>query len=244
MWRDRRSRSPRNGADDRRVALLEADGATRVDLEQSRDLRAGELLAPRDVLVGRGHESFAFERVADEGAPVVSGGIAGTPALDLLEVRGQVVGEMDLRGLRRGEEDVMKRRPSAEDENRLAGRGLLHRVGEESDRFPLVWLDNAVVVGQVLLRHPVRVEGRTPRATQEPARHASEDELVGRGPEVRAREEDQRIAGRDSVGKNRGAERAGVIGRLLGELGGDVASARREPLRARPPPPGELEGGL
>ena len=123
----------------------------------------------------------------------MGGGVAGAPALDLLEVRGQVVGEVDLRGLGRGEEDVMERGSGAEDQDRLAGRGVLHRVGEVGDRCPLVRLDDAVVVGQVLLRHPVRVEGRAAWATNEPSRQASEDVLVGGGPEVRSREEDQRV---------------------------------------------------
>jgi hypothetical protein len=83
--------------------------------------------------------------------------------------------------------------PGAEDEDRLAGPSFLHRVGEEGDRFPLVGLDDAVVVGQVLLRLPVRVEGRAPRAAKEPARQASEHILVGGGPEVRASEEQQRL---------------------------------------------------
>ena len=218
------------------IAPVDGHGAARVGLEQPRDLRAGELLAPGDVVLGRRSQALAFERVAHELAPVVGGGVARAPALDLREVRGQVVGEMELGGRRRGEEDVMQGGAAAEHQHRLAGRSRLHRVDEERDRLELVRLDDAVVVGQVLLRHPVGVERGARPAAEQASRHAREHVLVDGGPEVRAREEEQRVGGRDRVRQDGRAEGARVVGRLLGDLGRDVA--RRRPRSAARPVPG------
>ena len=128
----------------------------------------------------------------------------------------------------------MQRRAGAEEQDRLVRRGLAHRVGEERDRLELVGLDDRVVVGEVLLRHPVGVERRV-AAAQERAGQAGEPVLVGGGAEVRAAQEHDRVAGGDGVADQRGAERAGVVRRLLGELGGDVAGRAREPAGARAP---------
>ena len=132
---------------------------------------------------------------------------------------------------------MVERRPGAEEEDRLARLGLLHRVDEERDRLPLVGLDDAVVVGQVVARNPVGVEGRIPPADQQPAGQAGEAVLVRAGPEVRAGEEEQRVGGRHRVGEGRSAEGAGVVRRLLGELGGDVARGRGDLLCPRSAPP-------
>ena len=107
-----------------------------------------------------GPRPLALERVADERAPVVGAGIAREPALDLAQVGRQVVGEVDLGRVRRGEEDVVERRPDAEEQHRLARLDLAHRVDEERDRLELVRLDLAVVVGQVLAGNPVVLEAR------------------------------------------------------------------------------------
>jgi hypothetical protein len=143
-----------------------------------------------------------------------------------------------------GEEDVMQGGPAPEYQHRLAGRSMLDRVGEERDRLALVRLDDGVVVGQVLLRHPIRVEGGAPRPAEQPARQARENVLVAGGAEVRSRQEEQRLGRRDGLGQDRGAERAGVVGRLLGDLGRHVPGAGRDPLRPGSSAPGELEGGL
>ena len=225
------------GADHRRVARSSAHRTARVDLQQPRDLRAGQLLAPRRPPPRSGPRRPSHsQRVADERAPVVGGGVArrasarsprGSPAGSR---RGGSPRPWARRGTR-GAASARCRRPGPA---HRPGRRL-HRVGEERDRLALVGLDDAVVVGQVVARHPVGVERRAPRAPQERARQASEDVLVAGGAEVRAREEEQRVVGGDRVGQHRGAERAGVVGRLLGQLGGDVARARGDPLRrARP----------
>jgi hypothetical protein len=89
----------------------------------------------------------------------VGRGITRDPALDLPQVGRQVVAQMDLGGLAGRQEHVVKGGTDADEEHGLARRRVLHGLDEERDRPPFVRLDGAVVVRQVLARHPVRLEG-------------------------------------------------------------------------------------
>jgi hypothetical protein len=97
---------------------------------------------------------LARQGVTHEGNPVVGVGRAGAPALDLVEVSRQVVGQVQLGGAPGGQKHVVQRRPASEADHRPLG-GRAHLLDEVADGVALVLLQIAVVVAQVVARQPL-----------------------------------------------------------------------------------------
>src|SRR5262245_15135125 len=90
------------------------------------------------------------------------------PAVNLAQVLGQIVRQMNLRRFLGGEEDMMQGRSDTESQDSLSRRGLPEGVDEKGDGLSFVQLHRAVVFGEIRPRLPFGVEAGIAAAPRDP----------------------------------------------------------------------------